>query len=126
MFGARIIVLLKSLSEIALLPMHPAARDGRLGENSEFEIKYGLAMIRYLTEVALGFYNNTLGLEGSTNPNAVLLVEFWWWLHRKADYLVRGHLEARSWCKELSQDLGLVSFAQDLVRRRLLERTYAL
>jgi hypothetical protein len=34
-------------------------------------------------------YNNKISLEGRTNKAATLLVEFWWWLHRKADYMER-------------------------------------
>ena len=35
----------------------------------------------------MDFTNNTISLEGRTNKTAILLVEFWWWLHRKADYM---------------------------------------
>jgi hypothetical protein len=48
-----------------------------------------------MLEVARGFYNNTISLEGKTNKTAILFVEFWWWLHRKADYLLRTDLGKR-------------------------------
>jgi hypothetical protein len=35
------------------------------------------------------FYDNTVSLEGRTNKTATMLVEFWWWLHRKEDYVMR-------------------------------------
>lgn len=86
----------------------------RLGENSEHEITYGLSLLEYMAETAVGFFDNTISLvKGSTNSTAVLFVEFWWWLHRKADYLIRGHLEAKSWCKELSQGSWSCKLSQD-------------
>jgi hypothetical protein len=48
-------------------------------------------------------------LEGKTNKTTILFVEFWWWLHRKADYLLRTDLGKR---EDYPRVLGLslVSF----------------
>jgi hypothetical protein len=48
-----------------------------------------------MLEVARGFYKNTISLEGKTSKTAILFVEFWWWLHRKADYLLQTDLGKR-------------------------------
>jgi hypothetical protein len=66
-----------------------------LGEATRLEVEYGLASIEYMLEAACGFYNNTISSEGRTNKTAILLVEFWWWLHRKADYILRTDLGKR-------------------------------
>jgi hypothetical protein len=60
-----------------------------LCETTRLELEYGIALFGYMLEVARGFYDNTISLEGRTNKTAILLVEFWWWLHRKADYVMR-------------------------------------
>jgi hypothetical protein len=82
--GARIVVLLKEISELPLLPLFTKTKGEPLGEATRLEVEYGIALITYMLEVARGFYNNTIFLEGRTNKTAILLVDFWWWLHRKA------------------------------------------
>ena len=95
LLGARIVVLLQDISELPLLPVCSRPETDTLGEATRLEVEYGLALIEYMLEVARGFYNNTISLEGKTNKTAILLVEFWWWLHRKADYLLRTDLGKR-------------------------------
>jgi hypothetical protein len=92
LLGARIVVLLEEISELPLLPVCSKPETDTLGEATRLEVEYGLALIEYMLEVACGFYNNTVSLEGRTNKTAILLVEFWWWLHRKADYILRTDL----------------------------------
>jgi hypothetical protein len=82
LFGARIVVLLEEISELPLLPVCSKPETDTLGEATRLKVEYGLALIEYMLEVACGFYNNTISLEGRTNKTAILLVEFWWWLHR--------------------------------------------
>jgi hypothetical protein len=62
-----------------------------------------------MLEVACGFYNNTISLEGKSNKTAILLVDFWWWLHRKADYILRTDLGKRE-CYPRVQGASLVSY----------------
>jgi hypothetical protein len=71
------------------LPIHTRSEPQPKGGATRLEVEYGLASIQYMLEIARGFYNNTISLEGRTNKTAILLVEFWWWLHRKADYLMK-------------------------------------
>jgi hypothetical protein len=89
LLGARIVVLLKAISELPLLHIYPRPGTEALGEASRLEVEYGLALIGYMLEVACGYYYNTISLEERANKAAILLVEFWWWLHRKADYMER-------------------------------------
>jgi hypothetical protein len=89
LLGARIVVLLKEISELPLLPIHTKSEADPLCETTRLELEYGIALFGYMLEVARGFHDNTISLEGRTNKTAILLVEFWWWLHRKADYVVR-------------------------------------
>jgi hypothetical protein len=89
LLGARIVVLLKEISELPLLPIHAKLEAYPLCEIMRLEIEYGIALFCNLLEVARGFHVNTVFLEGRTNKTAILLVEFWWWLHRKADYVMR-------------------------------------
>jgi hypothetical protein len=96
LLGARIVVLLQDISELSLLPVCSRPETDTLGEATRLEVENGLALIEYMLEVACGkFYNNTISLEGKTNKTAILFVEFWWWLHRKADYLLRTDLGKR-------------------------------
>lgn len=80
---------MQDISELPLLPVCARPETDTLGEATRLEVEYGLALIEYMLEVARGFYNNTISLEGKTNKTAIMFVEFWWWLHRKADYLLR-------------------------------------
>jgi len=106
LLGARIVVLLKEISELPMLPIHTGLGIEPLGESTQLEVKYGLALIGYMLEVARGFYNNTISLEGRTNTTAILLVEFWWWLHRKAEYVMRiDHDKKRNCTRILGGDL---------------------
>jgi hypothetical protein len=89
LLGARIVVLLEEISELLFLPVCSKPETDTLGEATRLEVEYGLALIEYMLEVACGFYNNTISLEGRTNKTTTLLEEFWWWLHRKADYILR-------------------------------------
>jgi hypothetical protein len=89
LLGARIVVLLQDISELPLLFVCSRPETDTLGEATR------LALIEYMLEVARGFYNNTISLEGKTNKTAILFVEFWWWLRRKADYLLRTDLGKR-------------------------------
>jgi hypothetical protein len=95
LFGARIVVLVEEISELPLLPVCSKPETDTLGEAARLEVEYGLALIEYMLEVACGFYNNTISLKNKTNKTAILLVEFWWWLHRKADYILRTDLGKR-------------------------------
>jgi hypothetical protein len=83
LLGARIVVLLKEISELPLLPIHTKSEADPLCETTRLELKYGLALFEYMLEVARGFYNNTISLEVETNKTAILLVEFWWWYIEK-------------------------------------------
>jgi hypothetical protein len=95
LLGARIVVLLRDISELSLVRVCSRPETDTLGEATRLEVEYGLALIEYMLEVARGFYNNTISLEGKTNKTAIVFVEFWWWLHRKADYLLRTDLGKR-------------------------------
>jgi hypothetical protein len=95
LLGARIVVLLQNISELPLLSVSSRPETDTLGEATRLEVEYRLAVIEYMLEVARGFYNNTISLEGKANKTAILFVEFWWWLHRKADYLLRTDLGKR-------------------------------
>jgi hypothetical protein len=112
LLGARIVVLLKEISELPLLPIYAPTEQKPLAEATKLEIEYVIALIEYMLEVARGFYNNTISLEGRTNQTTILLVEFWWWLHRKAEYVMRLELDKGRNCAmipggsfcQLSQD----------------------
>jgi hypothetical protein len=95
LLGARIVVLLEGISGLPLLPIDTRPGPEALGEATRLEVEYGLALMGYMLEVARGFYNNTISLEGRTNKTAILLVEFWWWLHRKAEYMERVDLDKK-------------------------------
>jgi hypothetical protein len=95
LLGARIVVLLQDISELPLLPVCSRPETDTLEEATWLEVEYGLALIEYMLEVARGFYNNTISLEVKTNKKAILFIEFWWWLHIKADYLLRTDLGKR-------------------------------
>jgi hypothetical protein len=95
LLGARIVVLLEGISGLPLLHIHTRPGPEALGEATRLEVEYGLALMGYMLEVARGFYNNTISLEGRTNKTAILLVEFWWWLHRKAEYMERVDLDKK-------------------------------
>jgi hypothetical protein len=59
-----------------------------------------------MLKVARGFYDNTVSLEGRTNKTTIMLVEFWWWLHRKADYVMRiDHDKRKCFTKILGEIL---------------------
>jgi hypothetical protein len=95
LLGARIVVLLQDISELPLKHVCSRPETDTLGEATRLEVEYGLALIEDMLEVARGFYNNAISLEGKTNETAILFVEFCWWLHRKADYLLRTDLGKR-------------------------------
>jgi hypothetical protein len=95
LLGARIVVLLEGISGIPLLPIHTRPGPEALGEATQLEVEYGLALMGYMLEVARGLYNNTISLKGRVNKTAILLVEFWWWLHRKAEYMERVDLDKK-------------------------------
>jgi hypothetical protein len=90
LLGARIVVLLKEISELSLLLIHAKLEADPRCETTRLELEYEVALFGYMLEVARGFYDNTVSLEGRTNKTAILLVEFWWWLHRKADYVLEN------------------------------------
>jgi hypothetical protein len=90
LLGARIVVLLEGISGLPLLPIHTRPGPEALGEATRLEVEYGLALMGYMLEVARGFYNNTISLEGRTNKTAIL-----WWLHRKAEYMERVDLDKK-------------------------------
>ena len=113
MLGARIVVLLKEISELPLLPIHTRLEAEPLGEATRLEVEYGIALIEYMLEVARGFYNNTISLEGRTNKTAILLVEFWWWLHRKAEYVMRVDHDRKRNCTRIPGG-NLVSYRKIL------------
>jgi hypothetical protein len=92
LLGARIVVLLQNISEPPLLPVCSRPETDTLEEATRLEVEYGLALIEYMLEVARGFHNSMISLEGRTNKTAIVFVELWWWLHRKADYLLRTDL----------------------------------
>jgi hypothetical protein len=81
LLGARIVALLKEISELPLLPIHAKIEADPLCETTRLELEYGIALFQCMLEVARGFYDNTISLEGRTNKTAILLVEVWWWLH---------------------------------------------
>jgi hypothetical protein len=90
LLGARIVViLLKEISELPLFPIHTKSKTKPLGKPIRLEVEYGVAVIQYMLEVARGFSNNTISLEGRTNKTVILFVEFWWWLQRKAGYVMK-------------------------------------
>jgi hypothetical protein len=113
LLGAMIVVLLQDISELRLLPVCSRLETDTLGEATRLEVEYGLALIEYMLEVVRGFYNNTVFLEGKTNKTAILFVEFWWWLHRKADYLLRTDLGKRKNYPKIPRS-SLVSFRRIL------------
>jgi hypothetical protein len=98
LLGARIVVLLKEISEPPMLPIHTKLEDEARGGATRLEVEYGMALIEYMLEVARGFYDNTISLEGRTNKTAIVLVEVWWWLHRKADYMIKADNDRRLNC----------------------------
>jgi hypothetical protein len=116
LLGARIVVLLKEISELPLLPIYALTEEKPLGEATKLEVEYGIALIEFMLEVVRGFYNNTISLEGRTNQTATLLVEFWWWLHRKAEYVMRQEPEL---CRVSGGKFCQLS--QDSAGRRCLE-----
>jgi hypothetical protein len=65
LLGARIVVLL--VSELPLLPIHAKLEADPLCETTRLELEYGIALFGYMLEVARGFYDNTISLEGRTN-----------------------------------------------------------
>jgi hypothetical protein len=65
LLGARIVVLLKEISELPLLPIHAKIEADPLCETTRLELEYGIALIEYMLEVARGFYDNTISLEGT-------------------------------------------------------------
>jgi hypothetical protein len=83
LLGAKIVVLLKEITELPLLPIYAKLEAEPLCETTRLELEYGIALFGYMLEVAREFYDNTVSLEGRTNKTTILLVEFWWWLHRK-------------------------------------------
>jgi hypothetical protein len=101
LLGARIVVLLKEISELPLLPIYAPTEEKPLGEATKLEVEYGIALIEYMLEVARGFYNNTISLEGRTNQTATLLVEFWWWFHMKAEYVMRLEPDKKRNCARI-------------------------
>jgi hypothetical protein len=101
LLGARIVVLLKEISELPLLPIYALTEEKPLGEATKLEVEYRIALIEYMLEVARGFYNNTISLEGRTNQTATLLVEFWWWVHRKAEYVMRLEPDRKRNCARI-------------------------
>jgi hypothetical protein len=113
LLGARIVVLLKEISELPLLPIHTKLEEEARGGATRLEVEYGMALIEYMLEVARGFYNNTISLEGRTNKTAILLVEFWWWLRRKADYMMKVDNDRRLNCTRVPGG-GLVNYRKIL------------
>jgi hypothetical protein len=108
--GARIVVLLKEISELSLFPLFTKTEGEALGEATRLEVKYGIALITYMLEVARGSHNNTISLESRTNKTAILLVEFWWWLHRKAEYVMRQDFDRkRSWARIPGKLLSVIA-----------------
>jgi hypothetical protein len=57
LLGARIVVLLKEISELLLLPIHTKLEDEARGGATRLEVEYGMALIEYMLKVARGFYN---------------------------------------------------------------------
>jgi hypothetical protein len=55
--GARIVVLLKEISELPLLPTHTKIEEEAWGGATRLEVEYGMALLEYMLEVARGFYN---------------------------------------------------------------------
>jgi hypothetical protein len=93
MLGFRLYVLLKGISEIALRPIQlVAAEVTGTEQHSLLEQEYGFALMGQMLDLAQGFYKGTQGLEGRGNHNAMLLVEFFWWLQWQADYLLRADM----------------------------------
>jgi hypothetical protein len=76
LLGARIVVLLKEISELPLLPIHTKIEEEARGGTTRLEVEYGMALLEYMLEVARGFYDNTISLEGRTNRTAILLLNF--------------------------------------------------
>jgi hypothetical protein len=107
------VVLLKEISELPLLTIHTKIEEEARGGATRLEVEYGMALIEYMLEVARGFYNNTISLEGRTNKTAILLVEFWWWLRRKADYMMKANSDRRLNCTKVPGG-GLVSYRKIL------------
>jgi hypothetical protein len=101
LLGARIVVLLKEISGFPLLPIYAPTEEKPLGEATKLEVEYGIGLIEYMLEMARGFYNNTISLEGKTNQTATLLVEFWWWLHEKAEYVIRLEPDRKRNCARI-------------------------
>jgi hypothetical protein len=96
LLGARIIVLLEKLSKLPFMPIQLATPNkDTLDDQIRLEVKYGLTLMGYMLETARGFYDNVVSLEGPINPTAMLLVEFWWWLHTRPDYLLRENSDQK-------------------------------
>jgi hypothetical protein len=113
LLGAMIVVFLKEISELPLLPIHARLEEESRGGATRLEVEYGLALIQYMLEAARGFYDNTISLEGRTNKTAILLTEFWWWLHRTADYVMKVHNDRTFNCTR-SPGGSLVSYCKIL------------
>jgi hypothetical protein len=54
-----------------LCPFTRISTQSHLGEATGLEVEYGIALIEYMLEVARGFYNNRISLEGRTNKTAI-------------------------------------------------------
>jgi hypothetical protein len=89
LLGARIVVFLKEISALLLVPIHTKLEEEPRGGATRLEVEYGMALIQIMLEVAYRFYNNTISLEGRIYKTTILLVEFWWWVHGKADYIMK-------------------------------------
>jgi hypothetical protein len=96
-----------------MLPIHTKLEDEARGGATRLEVEYGMALIEYMLEVARWFYNNTISLEARTKKTAILLVEFLWWLHRKADYMMKVDSNKSLNCTRVPEG-GLVSYRKIL------------
>jgi hypothetical protein len=54
-----------------------------------------------MLKVARGFYNKTISLKGRTNKTVSLFVEFWWWLQRKAGYVMKVDQDKKRSCTKV-------------------------
>jgi hypothetical protein len=113
LLGARIVVLLKEISKLPMLPIHTKLEEEAWDGATHLEVEYGMALLEYMLKVARGFYNNTISLEGRTNKTAILLVNCWWCLHRKADYMMKVDIDRRLNCTRVPEG-GLVSYRKIL------------
>ena len=91
--GLRLLFLLKELSETSFLPLSLAPSEVvGTAEHTSLEIEHGLALMQYVLELAQGLIDGTQTLGGPTCSACMLLVEFWWWLQWRSEYLVRGNV----------------------------------